>query len=543
MNTKMTSLTTIIIAFIFFGCSDDVISNKMDIDSFQNKELRVIPQPQFVSYSDDNFILPNDITIGFSTEDLHKEAVFLKDYLKADHNLDVNISLGCDNKTIRLFIDSDFKEKANGAYRINVDNEKIEILAKYPMGIFYGLQTIRQSLLKTENGFVLPQMILSDYPNKEWRAVMLDEGRYFKGKEVVKNIIDEMARLKMNIFHWHLTDDQGWRIEMKKYPKLTEIGSKRDSTQINNGPDWSWIHNKWDGVPHGGFYTQEEIREIVTYAKDRFIDILPEVEILTHTQAAIASYPLLGTTKKTVQVACNLGVMEEVMDISDPFAMQFIKDVLSETATLFPYDYIHIGGDELMGNHWKNSAGIQALKRQIGATEDFELQIWFTNEISKYLQTIDRKLIGWSDFLGSKDKVSKVAVDLAPGTIAQYWRGDLNDLKFILKHNVNVIQSHTDFAYYNNWMPFVYKQKCVPDQITDDRKQILGIGSAAWGEFDSTAEILYDHMFPRIAAYAEIGWSNPTQKDYKSFIYRLSPKYPLWQAKGIPYGSTDESKE
>lgn len=543
MNTKMMKFTVLIAAFMSAGCSDDTINKNIGTDIYQSQELRVVPQPQFISYSDDDYRLPEEIVIGYSAISLQNEAVFLQEYLKEDYGLEVKVSEGLDNKPIQLIVDPNFRERVKGAYRINVDNEKIEVIAKEDQGIFYGIQTIRQALIKTDKGFKLPQMLISDYPSSNWRSVMLDEGRYFKGKDVVKNILDEMARLKMNIFHWHLTDDQGWRLEIKKYPKLTEVGSKRDSTQINNGPDWSWVHNEWDGIPHEGYYTQDDIKEIVEYAKERYIDILPEVEILTHTQAAIASYPQLGTTKKPVRVACNLGVMEEVMDISDSFTMQFIKDVLAETTTLFPFGYIHIGGDELMGNNWKNSTGIRNLKNKVGATEDFELQIWFSNEISKYLQTINRKMIGWSDFLGSKDKVSKIAVDVAPGTVAQYWRGDLNDLKFIMKHNVEVIQSHTDFAYYNNWMPNVYEQKCIPDQINDDRQQIIGIGSAAWGEFDSTADILYDHMFPRMGAYAEIGWSNPQRKDYKSFIYRLTPKYDLWKKKGINYGSTDESKE
>lgn len=345
-----------------------------------------------------------------------------------------------------------------------------------------------------------------------------------------------MVRLKMNTFHWHLTDDQGWRIEIKKYPKLIEVGSKRKCS----GLGWEWENDQFDNIPQSGHYTQEDIKEIVAYAKKLNITIVPEIEILTHSSAAIASYPQLGTTKKQIEVECRMGVFSEIIDVSDDFAIQFMHDVLDEVMALFPGEYIHIGGDEAHGNHWANSQSIRSLKNSLGITENFELQIWYFNQINKYLNEKGRKMMGWSDMAGPVGVASKMAVDM-PGAISQYWAGSVDVLNHSLRLGFKVVQSHTDFAYFNAGLQNAYLTSCIPERVDATKvKNIIGFEASCWSEWDSTLEKTFDHIFPRIAAYAETAWSKQSAKDYTNFKYRLSPMWDLWKARGIYVGGMDE---
>lgn len=352
----------------------------------------------------------------------------------------------------------------------------------------------------------------------------------------MKTLLYEMARLKMNTFHWHLTDDQGWRIEIKKYPKLIEVGSKRKCS----GLGWEWENDQFDNIPQAGHYTQEDIKEIVAYAKKLNITIVPEIEILTHSSAAIASYPQLGTTKKQIEVECRMGVFSEIIDVSDDFAIQFMHDVLDEVMALFPGEYIHIGGDEAHGNHWANSQSIRSLKNSLGITENFELQIWYFNQINKYLNEKGRKMMGWSDMAGPVGVASKMAVDM-PGAISQYWAGSVDVLNHSLRLGFKVVQSHTDFAYFNAGLQNAYLTSCIPERVDATKvKNIIGFEASCWSEWDSTLEKTFDHIFPRIAAYAETAWSKQSAKDYTNFKYRLSPMWDLWKARGIYVGGMDE---
>lgn len=455
------------------------------------------------------------------------EVTYLKAFIKENFNIPLTDK---SSETIKILLVDKLPVENRTGYTLSVNKQSVVISALTPEGAFYAIQTLNQLMEVNSSGASIPCVEILDYPQYAWRGVLLDEGRYFKGKETVKTLLSEMAKLKLNIFHWHLTDDQGWRIEIKRYPLLTEIGSKRDSTQINCGYDWPWVHNKWDGKPHSGFYTQEDIKEIIDYAGKLHITIVPEIEILTHTTAAIASYPYLGTTGKKVSVACNLGVMDEVIDPSKNTSMEFIYDVLDEVSTLFPGKYIHVGGDEFLGDHWKNSESVQELKKSLKITEDYELQIWFFNQISWYLKNKGKNMIGWCDIIGKYNKPSKMKVNMAEGTIAQYWQGDYNDLKYCLEHSQHVLQSHSDFAYFNASIPQIYKRELVPAQLPSElRTKVLGISSASWSEFNATPEQTYKHIFPRIAAYAELGWTNEKRKNYDNFSKRLEKLCSRWK--------------
>lgn len=519
----MTLANTLLFLFLVFSCSDESFNDKPIIDYGDNDNINIVPLPQFVSYRDGVSEFNATLSVRYSKE-FEQEFENFKDIMLADHNIkltktDIEADINFEKVDVLLGKHSD-------EYTIEVSANKITVKAKNTKGVFYSMQTIRQLFNESSGGFKVHNLLISDYPSNEWRGVMLDEARYFKGKNSVKKILYEMSRLKMNKFHWHLTDDQGWRIEIKKYPKLIEVGSKRDSTQINSGPDWSWVHNEWDGIPHEGHYSQAEIKEIINYAANLHIEIIPEIEILTHSQAAIASYPWLGTTGKQVEVAFNLGVMHEVLNIGDNRVIEFVHDVLEEVSVLFPSEYIHVGGDELMGPNWQQSKDIQSLKADLGLSTDPELQLWYFNQISHFLHSKGKKMIAWSDFIGKHNVHSKQEVDLAEGTIAQFWQGDINDLNHCLRNGLEVIQSHTDFSYFNAWMPDAYQTDIIPEGVIPNFKnQIVGFEACCWSEFDPTVESTEDHIFPRIAAYAESAWLSPDKKDYKNFLSRLNPLY------------------
>lgn len=522
----------------FVGCSDS--DNNHDSGSGNEisvEDIRIIPLPQYTSYGRGAFEVDKNVTVSYSAG-IETEANLLLEYLKEDYDMQPVLVDEGEKSTIQLIIDPAMTVEVAGGYRLEVAENKIRLAARDALGIFYGSQSIRQLITLKNNKFQVREVTISDYPSYSWRGVMLDEGRFFKGKKTVKTLLDEMARLKMNTFHWHLTDDQGWRIDIHKYPKLTEIGSKRKCT----GLGWSWENDQFDNIPQEGFYTQEDIKEIVAYAKKLNITIVPEIEILTHCTAAVASYPRLGTTGKQIEVECRLGVFDEVFNIADEWVMQFAYDVLDEVTALFPGEFFHVGGDELHGNHWQTSPDIRKLKSDLGITEDFELQIYYFNQINKYLNSKGKKMMGWSDITGKAGVTSKMKVDM-PGAISQYWAGTLNDLNHSLNLGFKVVQSHTDFAYFNAWLPDAYKTNCIPAGVDASKtKNIIGIEAACWSEFDSTIEKTFDHIFPRIAAYAETGWSKPSSKDYKSFLDRLSPMYDRWKAKNIYVGGTEESR-
>lgn len=317
------------------------------------EEYAVIPQPQEISYTPGFFKMGGDPAISYSG-DLNNEAQLLQAVLSSDFSVEATLK-DSGKGDINLMLDPTVLPDKPEGYQLEVTSGKINIKANSSAGILNGVQTLRQIIKEKDGKYLVQRAEVTDYPAFSWRAFMLDEGRYFKGKEVVKDLLDEMAGLKMNVFHWHLTNDQGWRIEIKKYPKLTEIGAFRDSSEINHfGSD------VYDGKPHGGFYTQEDIKEIVDYAAKRHITIVPEVSMPGHASAAIASYPWLGTSGKQIKVPGKFGVHYDVLNVSDPRVMEFLDDVTNEVIALFPSPVFHIGGDEVKYNQWKESPAIRS---------------------------------------------------------------------------------------------------------------------------------------------------------------------------------------
>lgn len=539
MNRLSASLLLCVIAAAFAGCSKAENGTPgIPQKPAASEEFRIVPKPQFISYRDNQIELKSDLTIGYEGS-LSVEAEQLKEALTSDHNMSPSVKSSADGADILLALNTSMDVKGKGGYKIEIAAKQIKITAPETIGIFYGIQTLRQAIKAESGKFSIREATISDYPTSAWRSLMLDEGRYFKGKDAVKKLLYEMARLKYNYFHWHLTEDQGWRLEIKKYPKLIEIGSKRPKT----GKHYYWISNEFYNEPHEGHYTQADVKEIIEFAEKLHITIIPEIEILTHASAAIASYSYLGTTGKQIEVECRLGPTDEIMDISKPETMQFIHDVLDEVADLFPGKYIHCGGDEIQGNHWINSAGIRAMKNQLGIKEDWELERHFYNEISKYLEGKGKALMAWSDAAGKPGAASIIPIKVGKESVFQYWTGDMTNLTFLINNGLNVLYSHTDGLYFNTTLPVAYRVKIVPESIDlSKRKQLLGIGVECWSEFDRTVDETFDHMFPLIAVYADTGWMKESEKDYQDFTRRMYPLYKIWKDRDIYVGGTEETR-
>lgn len=485
--------------------------------------IRLIPQPAEVQMKSGTFRLDSPISISYSQE-LNKEASLLKDYLD-ESKLIAELYPNKTDAIIQLKISETVLPNHKEGYILQISNRSIQIESSSATGVFYGIQTLRQLIEKYPNR-ALPQLIITDYPAFSWRAFMLDEARYFKGKEVVCRLLDQMAYLKMNTFHWHLTDDQGWRIEIKKFPKLTEIGSRRDSSEINH-----FESDVFDGKPHSGYYTQKEIKEILLYAHERHINIVPEIEMPGHASAAIASYPWLGTDNTPISVPGKFGVHYNVYNIADVKVVNALKDILSEVIELFPSPVIHIGGDEVKYNHWKASPVVQDYMQKHALQTPAELQVHFTNDISNWLSSKGKRMMGWNEITGNKLHEYQSSTDtavqnetLAKNAIVHCWKGNYSLVKEAIEKGYDIVNAYHEYTYLDYSYKKIPLEKAyhfnpVPEGLTSEqRSHVLGISCQMWGEFIPTVESMNHLLFPRIAAYAETGWSQEKNKNYQMFL-------------------------
>ncbi len=507
-------------------------------------ELTVIPEPSEYEFSKGFFNLNNEIKIFGNTPQLDDLVGYTAKTLLEDAGISAS-SIKTNLAYLKLELIHMKPDSDKEGYSLDINNNGIAIKASNEAGIFYGIQTIRQMILacKTPDGdCLLPFVKMKDKPRFAWRAFMLDEARYFKGKEQVKKLLDEMALLKLNVFHWHLVDDQGWRIEIKQYPLLTEVGSKRRSTQIGS---LKWRSPIQSGEPHEGFYTQEEIREIVEYASERHITIVPEIEMPGHSSAAIAAYPWLGTSGARIEVPVVFGVGKDVYNVADPKVVQFLTDVLDEVITLFPSKVIHIGGDEVKYDYWKNSETVQAFMAEKNLKTPADLQIYFTNTISRYLKSKGKRMMGWNEIMGHnlheyQDKTdTETEEELAKETIIHFWKGDIELAENAASrgyHIVNSLHSSTylDYDYKSISLKDAYLFEPVPDGLGSEfHDKIIGTGCQMWGEWIPTSGDMDFLVFPRIAAYAEVGWTMKENKDYGRFKEVLPSLLKIWEKNNI----------
>lgn len=509
-------------------------------------QQNIVPLPVEVIQGKGNFTLQSSTSIDVG-EGLEVEANYLVDILETSFQR--KTILKSSKKGIRLRLDSSLPDSLGSeGYKLKITSKAIEVSARESAGIFYGIQSLRQLLPPEFEGkpgslskVKIPSIEIIDYPRFSWRAFMLDESRHFKGKEVVKKLLDQIALLKMNVFHWHLTDDQGWRIEIKKYPKLTEIGSYRKDTQAKRKSE------ERVGYPHSGYYSQEDIKEVIEYANKRHILIVPEIEMPGHAMAAIAAYPWLGVIGTSTEVPEEFGIFQDSYNVADPKVFKFLTDVLDEVFNLFPGNIVHIGGDEVKYGAWKESPTIQQKIKEEGLESPADLQIFFTNEISKYIESKGHRMMGWNEILGvnvhewQSNEEIKVEQKLSPKAIVHFWKGSPELVELAVSQGNDVVNSYHKFTYldYNyKTIPLekAYSFDPIPEGLSEKYySKVLGSGCQMWSEWIPTVERMEQQVFPRLAAYAEVGWTQKKLMEFENFSKRLTAIEKKWDFSNIHY--------
>ena len=507
----------------------------------QDTTVAVIPRPAQLTLSTGRFLL-TPATVVVTDRATRQIGYQLSDWLQpaTGYRLAVSGAAGTATRTISLRVDPTLSRLGEEGYQLTVTGTRITIRAFRAAGAFYAVETLRQLLPPdvfraapvSGASWTVPAVAIEDLPRFQWRGAHLDVSRSFMPKEFVKKYIDLLALHKLNRFHWHLTDDQGWRIEIKKYPLLTSIGGWRRNSLVGVQRGYAdttqWVY---DNVPHGGFYTQDDIREVVAYAKARFITVVPEIEMPGHAQAAIAAYPWLGNTGEQLEVLRHWGVDENILNPSDS-AIHFMQDVLTEVLALFPSHWIHTGGDEAPKQQWQASPLAQERIRQLGLHSENELQSWLTAQMSQWLAGRGRSLIGWDEILEGGME------GLAPNAVVMSWRGiDGGIAAAQAGHDVVMTPtSNTYFDYYQSqdltkeplaiggFLPLetVYAYEPVPPALDSTQaKRVLGTQGQIWTEYQRTPKNVEFMVFPRLVALAEVAWTPAGLKNYADFSARL----------------------
>lgn len=538
MNKKLLSrLAPGLFAVVLFTACRPAATVKGNLD--------VIPQPQEIVLARDTtpFIIDRSTTIVYpaTNEKMHRTADFLATFIKEMTGTEVRVSdKEKSSNAIILAVDSTMGHPEG--YKLQITPEKVLLTGGSEAGVFYGIQTIHKALPILKDGKVaaaLPAGTVTDFPRFRYRGFMIDVGRHFFPVSYLKQMIDLMALHNINYFHWHLTEDQGWRIEIKKYPKLTEIGSKRDSTIID------WETKKFDGKPHSGFYTQDEAREIVRYAADRFITVVPEIDLPGHTTAALASYPELGCTGGPYKVLCSFGVFPDVLCAGNDQTLQFTKDVLDEIMDIFPSEYIHIGGDECPKSRWEKCPKCQAKIKELGIkalpkhSKENQLQTYFMSELEKEINAHGRRMLGWDEVLEG---------GLTPNSTIMSWRGIQGGIEAARQHH-DVIMTPIQRLYFSNprinkmtgfeWMNRVYNFEPVPAELTDaEKKFVIGTQGCIWTEWTADSTKMEWQILPRMAALSEIQWTLPEHKNFERFMERLPEMLKIYSS--LDYGYRED---
>jgi len=517
----------IIVLFLFF-----------QILSQAQNPLPLIPQPTKIEMTQGSFTL-NSKTVIQTTHFSSFEAQFLKDNIQVQMGLNLEISdVFYSKNVIKLQLktpDTTYFNKE--AYELLVSKNEIIVSAFDPHGLFYGVQTLLQMIpFEKSKTFQIPCLSILDHPKFAWRGMHLDVGRHFFSVDFIKKYIDYIALYKMNTFHWHLTEDQGWRIEIKKYPKLTEIGAWRKGSMVGHYND-----QKFDTIRYGGFYTQNEIKEVVAYAKERHVTVVPEIEMPGHSLAALAAYPEFSCTGGPFEVANVWGVLEDVYCPKEE-TFSFLEDVLTEVMALFPSEYIHIGGDECPKIRWKNCAYCQNLMREKGLKDEHELQSYFIQRIEKFVNSKGRKIIGWDEILEG---------GLAPNAAVMSWRGTEGGIAAAKEKHFVVMTpgSHCYFDHYQGDpknepvaiggytnLEKVYGFNPIPKELsTEEAQYILGAQANVWTEYMKIPEHVEYMIMPRMAALSEVLWGTSIPDLYKNFEKRLMHHFQIYDQKGINY--------
>ena len=498
----------------------------------------VVPLPQsIVMQKGEPFVLNSQVQI-LAAEGLQREAQFLQQYIKEVSDIDLAIADKRQKKTTYIVLSVSPKVTNPEGYVLTVSAKGITIEGGSSAGVFYGIQTLRKSIVCSQ----IPAAVVTDAPRFVWRGMHLDCSRHFFSVDFVKKFIDLLALHNMNRFHWHLTDDQGWRIEIKKWPKLISVGSKRSGTIIGTNSDID------DGIPYGGYYTQDEAREIVAYAAARHITVIPEIDMPGHMLAALASYPELGCTGGPYQVGHYWGVYKDVLCVSNERVYQFVEDVLAEIMDIFPSEVIHIGGDETPTDKWLQCPRCQALQKQLPApqqaAEDFEpltsklspLQAHFTKKVFDFLTSKGRRALGWDEILDGSPQDAMI----------MSWRGTEPGAK-AAETGHDVVMTPTTYCYFDyqqvkdtqfepsrcgGFIPIekVYSLDPAPDSLSvTAREHILGTQANLWAEYMTNEAMVEYQALPRMSALSEVQWTLPERKNYEAFKERLTRLTALFE--------------
>jgi hexosaminidase len=539
---KRSIISILALMFLFTGC------NKVS-SSGSGNVYPIIPAPLSLKELPGQFVFSKKSKIILSpvNNENRLAADFLARLIKNPSGLEIQVVEGSKATGGSVYMAIDTSVSNNEGYTLSVSSRKIIIRAKSAVGLFYAVQTIRQLLpaevekdsLVKDIKMTVPACEISDEPRFSYRGMHLDVGRHMFPVEYIKRYIDMIALHKMNTFHWHLTEDQGWRIEIKKYPRLTSVGAFRKETIVGHAGKKPY---KYDGIPYGGFYTQDEVKDIVAYAKSKFITVIPEIEMPGHSLAALAAYPQLSCTGGPFEVGTKWGVVDDVYCAGKEETFKFLEDVLTEVIALFPSDYIHIGGDECPKTNWAKCPLCQKRIKDEGLKDEKELQSYFIRRIEKFLISKGKRLIGWDEILEG---------GLAPEATVMSWRGTAGGID-AAKQGHDVIMSPNKYVYLDyyqcepegqplaigGYLPLESVYSFDPqfaELMAEEQKHILGLQGNVWTEYIPTPEHMEYMSYPRMFAISEIGWTSGSKKDFEDFLARFELQRKRYDKIGINY--------
>lgn len=514
-----------------------------------NSDYEIIPKPLDVNCKGDaSFLLKDGVAVIYpeNNRKMQDNAEFLVDYVERQTGVKLTSHAGMPvDGAICLTLD--LSDDNAEAYKLIVNDKRVCISGASEAGVFYGIQTLRKSLPVAQDINVnLSAVEIYDKPRFAYRGAMLDVARHFYTVDEVKTFIDMLALHNINRFHWHLTDDQGWRIEIKKYPKLMSVASERKETVVGR-----WYSGIYDGKPYGGYYTQDELRDVIDYAAKRHITIIPEVDLPGHMQAALTAYPELGCTGGPYEVRTIWGVSQDVLCVGNDFTLQFVKDVLSEVADIFPSEYIHIGGDECPKVRWEKCPKCQERIKSLGLksdakhTKEQRLQSYVIQEAAKYLKEKGKRIIGWTEILEG---------GLVPDATLMSWIGESGGIEAAHQHHDVIMTPNTYlyFDYYQSkkvedeplaiggYLPIekTYNYEPMPKELTEEEQQyIKGVQANLWTEYIPVFSQVQYMVLPRLGAAAEVQWTDPSKKDYKDFLRRVPHLVAVYDCYGWNYAT------
>ena len=524
ISFNLMGVLCILFSTCFYACSE-----KRTL----NSDYEIIPKPLDVNCKGDaSFLLKDGVAVIYpeNNRKMQDNAEFLVDYVERQTGVKLTSHAGMPvDGAICLTLD--LSDDNAEAYKLIVNDKRVCISGASEAGVFYGIQTLRKSLPVAQDINVnLSAVEIYDKPRFAYRGAMLDVARHFYTVDEVKTFIDMLALHNINRFHWHLTDDQGWRIEIKKYPKLMSVASERKETVVGR-----WYSGIYDGKPYGGYYTQDELRDVIDYAAKRHITIIPEVDLPGHMQAALTAYPELGCTGGPYEVRTIWGVSQDVLCVGNDFTLQFVKDVLSEVADIFPSEYIHIGGDECPKVRWEKCPKCQERIKSLGLksdakhTKEQRLQSYMIQEAAKYLKEKGKRIIGWTEILEG---------GLVPDATLMSWIGESGGIEAAHQHH-DVIMTPNAYLYFDyyqskkvedeplaigGYLPIekTYNYEPMPKELTKEEQQyIKGVQANLWTEYIPVFSQVQYMVLPRLGAAAEVQWTDPSKKDYKDFLRRV----------------------